>query len=363
MVQIITYLFLAIGLMMFIFAALQLALKKKTRVNFTLSFLFATLGYIWLYYGWYRANRLAGAPWLLYSDIAVTFLAGPILYYYVECLTGYVPRSLTRQLLPYVPAMAALVYLIVARPASRVSAALLPGPNPDHFAVPAVNIINTLGDIHFFCHVAFSTLVIGRFLRTKNTIFRKMFRGVFLYFTNSLFTFILFFAGHALQSDNILGLAVLLNGINSAYYFFLSYRYPEYTQRAVRAPSNGDRPPLLLRGLDVPAVLAELGKVIETEGGYREPDLTLQSLSTRLGIQNHQLSLILNEYMGTSFRNYINRRRVAEAKRLLAENPDMPVLDTAFEVGFNSKSVFNSAFVKETGLSPSAFRKKLPRTS
>lgn len=353
----ITYVFLIIGMMMIIFAVLQLSVRGKTKVNYSLSFLFLCLGYIWLYYGFYRADRFSRAPWLLYSDVVVTFLAGPVLLSYATNLAGYPRRSVLRRVCPYLPGIAALVFLIAGRPAARVSTALLPSANPDHFAIPAVHLLNTFGDIHFFFHVLASTIVIARLRASKNSSFRKAFRGVLRYFTNSLWTFILFFAGHVLHSDNLLGLAVLLNGINSAYFFFLSYRYPEYTQRSVGVPERGARKPPSLRGVDVEGVLARLGRAIEGEGGFRDPDLTLQSISERLGIQYHQLSQILNVYMGTNFRSYVNRRRVSEAKRLLIENPEMPILDIAYESGFNSKSAFNSAFIREMGLSPSDFRK------
>ena len=56
---------------------------------------------------------------------------------------------------------------------------------------------------------------------------------------------------------------------------------------------------------------------------------------------------------------------VQDGVRLLREeadvawgDPDKPVLTIAYEVGFNSKSSFNSAFLKYKGQTPVAFRKK-----
>jgi 1-acyl-sn-glycerol-3-phosphate acyltransferase len=68
--------------------------------------------------------------------------------------------------------------------------------------------------------------------------------------------------------------------------------------------------------------------------------ITLQSLSTRLGIQYYQLSQIVNDNLGTSFRSYINQCWLEEARRLLVAKPEMSILDIAFAVGFNSKSAF-----------------------
>ncbi len=54
---------------------------------------------------------------------------------------------------------------------------------------------------------------------------------------------------------------------------------------------------------------------IEDEGGYQDPDITPQSMGTRLGMQHRQLSQIMNESLGTNTRGYIYRRRVDETKK------------------------------------------------
>jgi AraC-like DNA-binding protein len=56
------------------------------------------------------------------------------------------------------------------------------------------------------------------------------------------------------------------------------------------------------------------------------------------------------------FRNFINRFRVEEAQRLLKSDPEMSILTICFEVGFNSKSTFNTAFKKISGITPRDYR-------
>ncbi len=358
MEQAVTYLFLGVGIAMFNFAALQLTARRKSSVNRALCVLFFSLGYIWLYYGLYRYNRLAAAPWLLYSDVAVTFLIGPLLYFYVRNLAGGSLLPVRRRALMFLPALTVLLYLIWFRPFAAVDITQLPGPYPDHFRVPAVRVLNTLADTHFFFHVLAGTLVLVGILRRGDYQFRRHFIGVLVYFINSLLTFFVFFAGHLLANENLLGIAVLANGINSIYFFFLSYRYPEYTQKRIRSAQRDKNAPENLKGVNIQKILTELGKVIDGEKGYRDPTISLQSLSMQLGIQHHQLSRILNEYMGTNFRHYINQHRLNDAKQLLVEAPQMSILDIAFTVGFNSKSAFNADFLKATGAVPSEYRKK-----
>jgi len=106
--------------------------------------------------------------------------------------------------------------------------------------------------------------------------------------------------------------------------------------------------------------LAELTEMMEVEKVYLDPDLTLQKLAKQLRIHYNHLSRIINERFGVSFKNYINRYRVDEAKRRLSDpaEKDRNITDIMLDAGFYSKSTFNTAFRKFTGTSPSTFRKK-----
>src|SRR6185503_2829883 len=61
-----------------------------------------------------------------------------------------------------------------------------------------------------------------------------------------------------------------------------------------------------------------------------------------------------------NFFDFINRFRIDEAKLMLTNPKDrkITVLEVLYQVGFNSKSSFNTLFKKYTGLTPTAFRKE-----
>lgn len=145
--------------------------------------------------------------------------------------------------------------------------------------------------------------------------------------------------------------------MNCVYYFFISYRYPEYTQMVIKAPKITEDSKSLPDSFDTEGILKKLNILIESEKLYQNTDISLQTLSNRLGIKNYQLSLILNMKMKMNFRTFINIHRLKEAKQLLIEYPDTPVIEIAYTVGFNSKSSFNTIFARETGLTPTKFRK------
>jgi AraC-like DNA-binding protein len=97
---------------------------------------------------------------------------------------------------------------------------------------------------------------------------------------------------------------------------------------------------------------------------YLDHDITLAQLAERTGTSPQLLSQYLNDVLGLNFFEYINSLRVAEVQRLLGEpaHAGSALLDLAFSAGFNSKSTFNAAFKKITGMAPSAWRRQHTRT-
>nr|WP_290444209.1 AraC family transcriptional regulator [Pseudoalteromonas sp. XMcav2-N] len=89
---------------------------------------------------------------------------------------------------------------------------------------------------------------------------------------------------------------------------------------------------------------------------YLDAELTLQKLSDASGVSTNYLSQVLNETLKVNFFDFVNHWRIEAAKaRLLAGTES--VLHIALEVGFNARSSFYKAFKKETGLTPSEYRR------
>lgn len=103
---------------------------------------------------------------------------------------------------------------------------------------------------------------------------------------------------------------------------------------------------------------ARLSALMESETPYRDPDLTLPALAKQLGVDQKRLSYLFNVTLSTNFRSYINGRRLSAVCRELVEYPERSILDTAFANGFNSKSSFNTLFIKTYGKAPREFRKE-----
>jgi AraC-like DNA-binding protein len=114
-----------------------------------------------------------------------------------------------------------------------------------------------------------------------------------------------------------------------------------------------------LMNVSVDRTIAEMKRLMADEELYRDSDLSLEDLAERLRMNAPQLSELLNLHVGLTFPVYVNGFRTEFAKRCLLSEPKDSILDIAFECGFNSKSTFNAAFLKATGLTPSEYRKRV----
>ena len=102
-------------------------------------------------------------------------------------------------------------------------------------------------------------------------------------------------------------------------------------------------------------IAARLEQAMRDGRLYRDPLLSLSTLATRVAITPNHLSQTLNDHLGQSFFDYVNRWRVEEAVARIAAS-DEAILAIAYEVGFNSRSTFNTAVKKHAGRPPSTFR-------
>ena len=96
---------------------------------------------------------------------------------------------------------------------------------------------------------------------------------------------------------------------------------------------------------------------MEKEKPYRNPDFKLVDLQNVLPMNRTYLSQFIHSEYGCSFYLFVNRYRIEEAKRLMADNPGMKMADVSASCGFSSPSVFSRTFTAIAGQSPSEWVK------
>lgn len=102
-------------------------------------------------------------------------------------------------------------------------------------------------------------------------------------------------------------------------------------------------------------------ELIEGDKIYRQQDLSIFDIANTIQINKTYLSYAINKETGSNFSNFINKYRIEESKELL-KNQDydnLTIEAIANQVGFHSKSSFNSWFKKLNGNTPSEYKKMI----
>ena len=130
-----------------------------------------------------------------------------------------------------------------------------------------------------------------------------------------------------------------------------------HRRRLARRRAGSGRALLLPEEVD--RAKRRLFHLLEGERIYRRENATLTLVAERMALSTHQLSWLLNQEIGQTFSSLINGYRVREVQSRLSDPSQnhAPLLQIAFDVGFNSKASFNRAFKKATGMTPSEFKK------
>ena len=92
---------------------------------------------------------------------------------------------------------------------------------------------------------------------------------------------------------------------------------------------------------------------------YADAELTLEAVAHDAGVNRNKVNEVLKSELGFTFTGYLNKLRLTEAARLLAERGSAGVSEIAFTVGYNNVSYFNKLFKQEYDCTPKAFRTAL----
>jgi len=137
---------------------------------------------------------------------------------------------------------------------------------------------------------------------------------------------------------------------------------------AAQAESAGFRPCLRCRpelapqGLrwslqDASALLAQqAAHLLDEPEAWGAEAPTVERLAARLGVSDRHLRRLFELQLGVSPLQYLQTRRLLNAKQLLADTR-LPITEVALVSGFASVRRFNAVFTQHYGMSPNALRR------
>ncbi len=101
-------------------------------------------------------------------------------------------------------------------------------------------------------------------------------------------------------------------------------------------------------------------KLMEDKKPYMDSELTLNKLAELISISPHHLSEVINKKLNQNFFDFVNSYRIEKVKEdlLNPQKQNYKLLSIALDAGFNSKSSFNTIFKRQTGMTPSEFKRR-----
>ncbi len=99
----------------------------------------------------------------------------------------------------------------------------------------------------------------------------------------------------------------------------------------------------------------QLLQVLDYIDANLDNEIKLVDLAQLLGISQFHFGRLFKQSLGLSPYQYLLQQRVERAKKLLKQT-DKPIVDIAFDCGFNSHSHLSSQFRQLTGMTPKAYR-------
>lgn len=354
--------------------------KKGRRISnillglFFLSISLNLLDVFLLLTGTYSSN-----PWLAGWGSNLPLLFGPFIYFYTQSVLNKDFDLNTKNWIHFLP-------FIILFFVTEIYFLIQPYPIQEkilsnvlrHKIPVSVFIVSTLIFIQFLIYIIASFQLVSSYRKNASQYFSSKKQTDFSWLSSIILFFLLIiiltifngllsqtsFSTYYLVVFNIIILAVLvfvitvlLKALQKPYFF--SFSDNDF--------SNEEAPPPTKRGkADLERILMEetvqmILNYMKDKKPYLEPELTLEQLASQLSLRPRALSQVINEILGQNFYDFINRHRIEEASRLLTHPKDdkITILEVLYEVGFNSKSSFNTLFKKYTGLTPTEFRKKL----
>ncbi|WP_411030338.1 helix-turn-helix domain-containing protein [Spongiimicrobium sp. 3-5] len=331
-----------------------IANKKKLKSDFLLATIIGTLSLQIL--GFFLMNRGIGSAFFLSFNCAYGFLYGPLLFFYNRSITrkhfGFKLMHLTH-FIPF-----ALVCLIVFTINKGIC-------NPE----------TTIGyTVHILTYILLCFLEVRRYKKVVKDNYSRLewlnvgwLQGVFVVFSliflvdilQAMAFFLNFGTAHL---ENIVYLLILA-AINLLYFngFTISGESRGFSQEDLALTASLVSRKRFDTSLKENQLLIEsLEKHLSTSESFKNLNLTIAVLARELNVPKRTLSELINDHYDQNFVDFINTYRINAAKERLMNptDPNETILEVLYEVGFNSKSSFNTTFKKKTGITPSEFKSR-----
>lgn len=296
------------------------------------------------------------------------FLFGPLFYFYTKSLLELEfnwKKIYILHIIPYMIHLSISYPFLIADNKTWIDFvnSFLSGSLP--ISLDA-KIIFAVQDLHFFSYLLFTFFYMNRFkVSNVNTQFKVSLLSRVNWLKSLIIAFTIF-----LLTVFALYIFVMVNGkfnpltnnvytmITSGIVFYIAFTFafkpelisPDFLQKYKSNHQFNEE--------NNKVYLQKLKTLLEEKKLFLDANLKLATLADELELPAYQVSRLINENFGKSFSDLVNEYRVKEFI-IRVNSPEYnshSILGIALEVGFKTKSVFNTTFKKFTGKTPSEFK-------
>ena len=357
------------------FSFYLLTLKNIKRLSniilaaFLLSKAISEIGGVFAHFGELREFVISHCPHLLFIHAPFHYLYVPMLFFYVLSFTKkqfHIRKNYLFHFFPFIIFCILIILKFYIHGADRIRDILNAG---NLFSSLEAWFFGILVYVQFFSYTIASLIIIKKYQVEIKNIYSTI-----EHINLSWLNFVIFgFIGW--KSLEIIVFVLLITGRNySAIFFYIAAEVvflifvslmflKGLKQPEIFSGNNENRNKRKYEKVLLSEAMKEdyknkLIQCMEAQKPYLEPSLCLNDLAEKVSISPQHLSQVLNTCLNKNFFDFINSYRIKESKRLLSGQASnkKTILEILYESGFNSKSVFNTAFKKHAGMTPSQFR-------
>jgi AraC-like DNA-binding protein len=362
----------ALSIGFFLFLILFLSRKGNTRANKYLSLLifFFSLLQIWDFL--IQTRLIIRFPHLIMTLNPLLFTLGPLIYFYVKALTSIDWKFRVKFAVHFVPAAAFYIFFFPVyllneqEKVQLISNAFL---NHNFIIPPAFYIIAVA---HILTYLVFSVLRLVEHAKNIKNNFSFIERLNLNWLKYLLIIFIALWLTFAIrvffQSRLIWNISAFLSLLTMYIVGYFGYNqpviFPESMDDTLKALNKEEKKKYASSSLtekELAEYLKKIRALMNNEKIYLKNDLKIGDVAEKINLPVYYVSQVINEKLSKNFYDFINEYRVDEVKKRFADTKYdyLTILAIGFDSGFNSKTAFYSAFKRNTGMIPSAFKKQL----
>ena len=311
----------------------------------------------------YVINLQYYLPHTLFLSTTFSFLYGPLLYFYFRRTLYKTPLKWS-DALHLIPSILLLVYIMPFY--------LMSGNEKFNVMFNQSNLLlpgaNTIIVIKIISLVVYGLLIL-RMYRSKTLSNAKVQKNNLVWQRNMISIYFSYILAYVIYAAIITGIFVYPSLVHLQivvmaglvfYVAYISYEQPEiFSGKVVLSdPVNLFK---YKKSRLTPSFSVELKEkllqLLNEEKVFKQNDISLESLSEKLGTNRHNTSQVINEHFGMNFFELINKYRVTEAMEILKNDThkNLSIIEVAYEVGFNNKVTFNKSFKKLVAQTPTQY--------